>query len=328
MRNQTVLRIGSWWCATVDYKLEYESNDFFPKHVVITNIRKAVDISPDDHNSDSSEKLKVGMYGQLEIDSISAPVQEEFFVKVLDIAEGEREIIAEIIKPTNFPICLGRRSIESNPDLQQKASNERVNQLKWEAIITLVGLESSSNSTNIWLDDNTCIVSLDEVDRIEIQHYRYSQYRESVMLTRLDTPPLNAICFQKHTGSREEISADFKKILMAFRLFDAGYFEFGLLFIFNSKSRSNDTWGKPPYLPEYRRYNLKRENIQAFKDWLVLYKSQSIIPGSLIARALSRFERTYEAQEVHERITDAVIGLETLLGAGQKSEINYRVSQS
>lgn len=308
--------------AIVYPHLEYKQDDYFPCRVHLDVERVDTTLIGDQGRpmyGHGEGRLEVGMNSRLPL-TIHLPhegVADEFSIRISEVSEDGKKAVAEIDRPLNVPICSYRWTVKTNFNYEQKANNYSLNPPLWPFLKTIVGLDIPSD---IQLDENTRIIKLTQADAIEMKHYLSSTYRNHPLIFN---PLTHAVCFLERP---QDVQQEFKRVLLALRLFNPGYVEYGLDFQFDASQSSHSLQDKPPYRHPYPKFILTKDETLLLQDWWNDYKSITISQNSVMDRALSRFERTYSGNP-HERTTDAVISMETLLMPGRSGEINYRVAQ-
>jgi hypothetical protein len=306
--------------AMVHPTLQYEGEGYFPTRIRL-KVGRVDTITKTDagfSHGYGTGKLAVGMIGNLPL-SLHLPhlgVADKFRVVISEVSEDGETAIADVERPSNVPICSGRWSIEQDLTRQQKARDSALNSPPWPYFMTLVGLEIPHD---FQLDDNTHIIKFTDADAMEIGLHLSSR----IGMPLIFNPVTHAVCFR---GPLPNLQDTYGKLLMALRLFKSGYLERGLDFHFEGGQSGHSLQDKPPYRHPYQPLNLLPNDIVSLQIWWDLYNSVLIEEGSTMHRALRRFERVYSG-ELHERLTDTVISLETLLMPGGEGELRYRVAQ-
>ena len=227
------------------------------------------------------------------------------------------KVTTEVERPSNVPISPNRWTMQGNFKYREAVADYNLNPPQWPFLKTLVGLDIPRD---IELDDNTWLIRLTDADAIELRLHISQGYSDIPMIFN---PLTHAVCYREQP---QDLQGQFSKLIRALRLFKSGYIECGLDFEFQRNQSGHTLQDKIPYRISYPKLMLNEADLPELLEWWNHFQSIDIVPGSVMDRALGRFERTYVGNP-HERTTDAVISLETLLMPTRQGEINYRVAQ-
>ena len=313
--------------AMVYYHFVYEDGDYFPSRAHITIRNNVRLIKPPLAGSTQYEEgtLEQGMIAHLTPAAMRSlhDVEENFVLKITSIDSTGKQVVAQVIQPTNVPIAYQRGSISENRDRTVQAVNMKIADPPWAVVCPILGLEAPSD---IELNSQVSIIKLSEADIVELQQYVYSFHHIVSLSSILFT---HAICFRTDPIDAVDTRQRLDQILTALRLFNSGFLELNKFwFVFGPRSSSCYGVNKDHYEGELPIYSLTEDNYTNIRNWTNHYHAinQDIVTGSVISRALGRFARTYDG-ELHDRITDAVIGLEAIVAPESAPEITYRVRQ-
>lgn len=197
---------------------------------------------------------------------------------------------------------------------------------------------------NVLLGEGSEIVKFTMADILEIEHYHNATINHPLFLPEAD---VFAVGYPIISDAPVK---SFEVMLMALRLFKTGYVnaaiyltfgrtnsnysfqnapEFRTKIVFEDEGEKNITRSGPAVEKEKLKpaFTLAAEEVADLQNWLKLfYEVYPLVqPNSVLARTLRRFERTYSGED-YERITDAIIGLETVFPQDNPTEITFRLA--
>jgi hypothetical protein len=298
--------------------LRYNSDDYFPATGVLGDVWAITALG-----------FEVGMDVMLSVQI--AMGQEPYAAKIATMAPAaensdQLRIEVAIRRPTNIPICKNRVLIQSVPYLRALVGEQFATEAPWQCVQVFTGL--TADAETIELPPDNWLVLLDLADTLELQQFFVTGVTPAMynpMLAANLERKVGAICMRTCTEDERSQSG---QLLTALRLFREGFLYLGPDIHFSENGWSNSPGVPWVYTSDQVRYVLKAEDAKRLQDWIALFRGLTIEPDSRMARAIRRFERTYVgAGELYDRITDAMIGLETLLAPERAPEILYRVSQ-